>query len=181
MFEWIRVLVFINSHFFTRLCWSNFSIKFVYHQKSRSDLQEMNNGRKTAIRMPWSDIWYFNYIKAYKYIPFTKHLTPTLAFFHRGKRAIQTYIKLSIQDIRTMVLWEITLGTAYFLGLKRTYKLALKIQRRLVGPKHPKIRQFLQRYLRSALYVSFNLSVVIHFWSYPPNWLRDGLFSVFGV
>ncbi|KAL1568881.1 hypothetical protein AAHA92_00432 [Salvia divinorum] len=25
-----------------------------------------------------------------------------------------------------MVLWEITLGTAYFLGLKRTYRLALK-------------------------------------------------------
>ncbi|KAH0911020.1 hypothetical protein HID58_034341 [Brassica napus] len=38
-----------------------------------------------------------------------------------------------------MVLWEITLGTAYFLGLRRTYRLALKIQRRIVSPKHPKI------------------------------------------
>ncbi|KAL6548061.1 hypothetical protein OROHE_009766 [Orobanche hederae] len=43
-----------------------------------------------------------------------------------------------------MVLWEITLGTAYFLGLKRTYKLALKLQRKLISPKHPKIRQFVQ-------------------------------------
>ncbi|CAL5359564.1 unnamed protein product [Camellia sinensis] len=41
-----------------------------------------------------------------------------------------------------MVLWEITLGTAYFLGLKRTYRLALKIQRRLISPKHTQIRQF---------------------------------------
>lgn len=45
-----------------------------------------------------------------------------------------------------MVLWEITLGTAYFLGLKRTYRLALKIQRKLISPKHPKIRQFAHRY-----------------------------------
>ncbi|KAK9275100.1 hypothetical protein L1049_022359 [Liquidambar formosana] len=37
-----------------------------------------------------------------------------------------------------MVLWEITLGTAYFLGLKRTYKLTLKIQRRLISPKNTK-------------------------------------------
>ncbi|KAJ7943862.1 envelope glycoprotein [Quillaja saponaria] len=48
-----------------------------------------------------------------------------------------------------MVLWEITLGTAYFLGLRRTYGLALKIQRRLISPKHPKIRQFVQRVHRS--------------------------------
>lgn len=60
-----------------------------------------------------------------------------------------------------MVLWEITLGTAYFLGLKRSYKLALKIQRRLVGPRHPKIRQFLQKYLHSALYISFIIFLVI--------------------
>ncbi|KAJ0859946.1 hypothetical protein HanRHA438_Chr13g0618361 [Helianthus annuus] len=52
-----------------------------------------------------------------------------------------------------MVLWEITLGTAYFLGLKRTYKLALKIQRRLVSHKHPKTRQFLQRYPHFYLYL----------------------------
>ncbi|KAB5564251.1 hypothetical protein DKX38_004305 [Salix brachista] len=44
-----------------------------------------------------------------------------------------------------MVLWEITLGTAYFLGLKRTYKLALRIQRRLISRKYPRIRQFAQR------------------------------------
>ncbi|XP_071690874.1 uncharacterized protein [Rutidosis leptorrhynchoides] len=56
-----------------------------------------------------------------------------------------------------MVLWEITLGTAYFLGLKRTYKLALKIQRRIVGPKHPKIRQFLQRKTRSIFDVALNV------------------------
>lgn len=45
-----------------------------------------------------------------------------------------------------MVLWEITLATAYFLGLRRTYRLALKIQRRLISHKHPKIRQFAHRY-----------------------------------
>ncbi|XP_076914346.1 uncharacterized protein LOC143573323 [Bidens hawaiensis] len=57
-----------------------------------------------------------------------------------------------------MVLWEITLGTAYFLGLKRTYKLALKIQRRLVSPKHPKIRQYLQRKTRSV----FDVALKVH-------------------
>ncbi|XAR70659.1 hypothetical protein NMG60_11027580 [Bertholletia excelsa] len=41
-----------------------------------------------------------------------------------------------------MVLWEITLATAYVLGLKRTFKLALQIQRRLIGPRHPKLRRF---------------------------------------
>ncbi|MQM11573.1 hypothetical protein Taro_044477 [Colocasia esculenta] len=46
---------------------------------------------------------------------------------------------------REMVLWEITLATAYFLGLKRTYKLALKLQRRVVTPRHPKLRRFLHR------------------------------------
>nr|XP_043629332.1 uncharacterized protein LOC122600647 [Erigeron canadensis] len=55
-----------------------------------------------------------------------------------------------------MVLWEITLGTAYFLGLKRTYKLALKIQRRLV--KRPKFRQFLQRKTRSI----FDVALKVH-------------------
>lgn len=46
-----------------------------------------------------------------------------------------------------MVLWEITLGTAYFLGLKRTYKLALRIQRRVITPKYPRVRQFLHRFV----------------------------------
>ncbi|KAK9218501.1 hypothetical protein WN943_007143 [Citrus x changshan-huyou] len=44
-----------------------------------------------------------------------------------------------------MVLWEITLGTAYFLGMKRTYRLALRIQGRVISPKHPRIRQFVHR------------------------------------
>ncbi|ESQ52159.1 hypothetical protein EUTSA_v10017272mg [Eutrema salsugineum] len=44
-----------------------------------------------------------------------------------------------------MVLWELTLGTAYFLGLRRTYRLALKIQRRVVSTKHPRVRKFLHR------------------------------------
>ncbi|XP_010540754.1 PREDICTED: uncharacterized protein LOC104814421 [Tarenaya hassleriana] len=56
-----------------------------------------------------------------------------------------------------MVLWEITLGTAYFLGLKRTYRLALKIQRRIVGPKHPRIRQFLHRRTRQVFDVALNV------------------------
>ncbi|GER35447.1 hypothetical protein STAS_11726 [Striga asiatica] len=57
-----------------------------------------------------------------------------------------------------MVLWEITLGTAYFLGLKRTYKLALKLQRKLISPKHPKIRQFVQRRTRSV----FDIALKVH-------------------
>ncbi|KAI3472556.1 hypothetical protein Pfo_028098 [Paulownia fortunei] len=57
-----------------------------------------------------------------------------------------------------MVLWEITLGTAYFLGLKRTYKLALKIQRKLISPKHPKIRQFVQRRTRNI----FDVALKVH-------------------
>ncbi|KAL4601808.1 hypothetical protein ACB092_10G009000 [Castanea dentata] len=57
-----------------------------------------------------------------------------------------------------MVLWEITLGTAYFLGLKRTYRLALKIQRKVVSPKHPKIRQFLQRRTRAV----FDVALKVH-------------------
>ncbi|KAK9215019.1 hypothetical protein WN944_007022 [Citrus x changshan-huyou] len=44
-----------------------------------------------------------------------------------------------------MVLWEITLGTAYFLGMKRTYRLAFRIQGRVISPKHPRIRQFVHR------------------------------------
>ncbi|XP_056160656.1 uncharacterized protein LOC115685476 [Syzygium oleosum] len=57
-----------------------------------------------------------------------------------------------------MVLWEITLGTAYFLGLKRTYKLAFRIQRRLIAPKHPKIRQFVQRRTRAI----FDVALKVH-------------------
>ncbi|RRT47631.1 hypothetical protein B296_00035692 [Ensete ventricosum] len=52
-----------------------------------------------------------------------------------------------------MVLWEMTVITAYFLGLKRTYRLALRIQRRLVGPNHPRIRQFLYRFSSSFVFV----------------------------
>ncbi|XVF11088.1 hypothetical protein REPUB_Repub07fG0239300 [Reevesia pubescens] len=57
-----------------------------------------------------------------------------------------------------MVLWEITLGTAYFLGLKRTYKLALKIQRRIISPKHPRIQQFVQRRIRAV----FDVALKVH-------------------
>ncbi|KAL9447816.1 hypothetical protein AB3S75_015317 [Citrus x aurantiifolia] len=53
-----------------------------------------------------------------------------------------------------MVLWEITLGTAYFLGLKRTYRLALRIQRRVISPKRPRIRQFVHRRLRAVFDVA---------------------------
>lgn len=57
-----------------------------------------------------------------------------------------------------MVLWEITLATAYFLGLKRTYRLALKIQRRLIPKKHLKIRQFAQRRTRTV----FDVALRVH-------------------
>ncbi|XVF13667.1 hypothetical protein REPUB_Repub08aG0227700 [Reevesia pubescens] len=57
-----------------------------------------------------------------------------------------------------MVLWEITLGTAYFLGLKRTYRVALKIQRRIISPKHPKIRQFVRRRTRAV----FDVALKVH-------------------
>ncbi|KAH7692938.1 Bromodomain-containing protein [Dioscorea alata] len=57
-----------------------------------------------------------------------------------------------------MVLWELTVPTAYFLGLKRTYSLALSLLRRLVGPNHPNIRQFLYRRTRSV----FDMAVKVH-------------------
>ncbi|XP_045829424.1 uncharacterized protein LOC123921074 [Trifolium pratense] len=57
-----------------------------------------------------------------------------------------------------MVLWEITLGTAYFLGLKRTYRLALRIQRRIITSNHSQIRQFLHRRTRSV----FDVAVKVH-------------------
>jgi hypothetical protein len=44
-----------------------------------------------------------------------------------------------------MVLWELTLATAYVLGLRRTYRLVLRLQRRLIGPNRPKIRDFAYR------------------------------------
>ncbi|OIT21959.1 PREDICTED: uncharacterized protein LOC109218209 [Nicotiana attenuata] len=57
-----------------------------------------------------------------------------------------------------MVLWEITLATAYFLGLKRTYKLFLRIQRKLITPNHPRLRAFAQRRTRAA----FDVALTIH-------------------
>ncbi|XVE57393.1 hypothetical protein DITRI_Ditri04bG0087500 [Diplodiscus trichospermus] len=57
-----------------------------------------------------------------------------------------------------MVLWEITLGTAYFLGLKGTYRLALKIQRRIISPKHQRIRQSVQRRTRAV----FDVALKVH-------------------
>lgn len=57
-----------------------------------------------------------------------------------------------------MVLWEITAATAYFLGLKRTYRIALRLQRRIFGPRHNKIRQFLHRRTRGV----FDVAVSVH-------------------
>ncbi|KAE8773001.1 hypothetical protein D1007_54909 [Hordeum vulgare] len=57
-----------------------------------------------------------------------------------------------------MVLWEITAITAYFLGLRRTYRLALRGQRRLIGPNHPKLRDFVYRRTRSI----FDVAVSVH-------------------
>lgn len=44
------------------------------------------------------------------------------------------------------------------MGLKRTYRLALKIQRKVVSPKHPKIRKFLQSRTR----VVFDVALKVH-------------------
>lgn len=57
-----------------------------------------------------------------------------------------------------MVLWEITLATAYFLGLKRTFRLAMKIQRRLISPQYPQIRQFAHGRTRAI----FDMAVKVH-------------------
>ncbi|XP_028805964.1 uncharacterized protein LOC114760837 [Neltuma alba] len=57
-----------------------------------------------------------------------------------------------------MVLWEITVATAYFLGLKRTYRLALRLQRKIISVKHPKIRQFAHRRTRAA----FDVALKVH-------------------
>ncbi|CAI5510060.1 unnamed protein product [Closterium sp. Naga37s-1] len=52
-----------------------------------------------------------------------------------------------------MVLWELTLATAYFLGLKRTYRLALKIQKRVLLAR-PGIRDFAKRRTRAVFRVA---------------------------
>jgi hypothetical protein len=52
-----------------------------------------------------------------------------------------------------MVLWEITLATAYVLGLPRTYRLALRLQRRLISPKWPRVKDFVYRY--AFLFLAF--------------------------
>ncbi|MCO5552044.1 hypothetical protein L7F22_005554 [Adiantum nelumboides] len=57
-----------------------------------------------------------------------------------------------------MVLWEITLATAYWLGIRKTYKLALKLQRRFVGRKHLRIRDFMQRHTRNV----FDVALRVH-------------------
>ncbi|KAL5208199.1 hypothetical protein ABZP36_032634 [Zizania latifolia] len=57
-----------------------------------------------------------------------------------------------------MVLWELTAITAYFLGLKRSYRLALRLQRRLIGPNHPRIRHFVYRRTHDV----FNVAVSVH-------------------
>ncbi|KAG2326698.1 hypothetical protein Bca4012_035635 [Brassica carinata] len=57
-----------------------------------------------------------------------------------------------------MVLWELTLATAYFLGLKRSYRLALKIQRRIVTRNHPRVRQFLHRRTHQV----FDMALRVH-------------------
>ncbi|XP_024526931.1 uncharacterized protein LOC9652348 [Selaginella moellendorffii] len=56
-----------------------------------------------------------------------------------------------------MVLWEITLATAYCLGLKRTYRLVLRLQRRLLS-KHPRIRAFVFRRARGI----FDVALRVH-------------------
>lgn len=61
-----------------------------------------------------------------------------------------------------MVLWEITLATAYFLGLRRTYRLALKIQRKVISRKCPRLRQFAHRY---PFFIFLPISLlIIFFW-----------------
>ncbi|KAG6536283.1 hypothetical protein ZIOFF_001334 [Zingiber officinale] len=59
-----------------------------------------------------------------------------------------------------MVLWEITLATAYFLGLSRTYRVALKAQRRLISPRHPNLRQFVHRFYTASLDIVFLILIL---------------------
>lgn len=56
-----------------------------------------------------------------------------------------------------MVLWEITLATAYVLGLPRTYRLALRLQRRLISPKWPRVKDFVYRRTRTVFSVALNV------------------------
>jgi hypothetical protein len=56
-----------------------------------------------------------------------------------------------------MVLWELTLATAYVLGLPRTYRLALRLQRHLIGPNHPKIRDFAYRRTKAVFSMALNV------------------------
>lgn len=56
-----------------------------------------------------------------------------------------------------MVLWEITLATAYVLGLKRTYRLALKLQKRVLGTKYPRIRAFTEQRTKDVFRVALNV------------------------
>lgn len=67
------------------------------------------------------------------------------------------FVKLFGQRFK-MVLWEITLATAYFLGLRRTYRLALKIQRSVIPPRYPRIRQFANRRTRDV----FDVALKVH-------------------
>lgn len=57
-----------------------------------------------------------------------------------------------------MVLWELTLATAYWLGLRKTYRLALRLQRRLIGHRHPRLRDFLKRRTRNV----FDVALTVH-------------------
>eukprot|EP00249_Psilotum_nudum_P012900 c24034_g1_i1 orf=216-944(+) len=58
-----------------------------------------------------------------------------------------------------MVLWELTLATAYFLGLRRTYRLALKLQRRLLKRgRYPRLRDFAHRRTRNV----FDIALSFH-------------------
>ncbi|MBA0678998.1 hypothetical protein Goari_020313, partial [Gossypium aridum] len=61
-----------------------------------------------------------------------------------------------------MVLWEIALGTAYFLGLKRSYKLALKIQRRIISRNQPRLQQFVQRNFNFVILLFLHVFVRSH-------------------
>ncbi|KAG8495821.1 hypothetical protein CXB51_007688 [Gossypium anomalum] len=75
-----------------------------------------------------------------------------------------------------MVLWEIALGTAYFLGLKRSYKLALKIQRRIISRNQPRLQQFVQRIVYSVIMLFLHAFYSIEF---LPDSKRHSLTPVF--
>ncbi|KAH7514966.1 hypothetical protein FEM48_Zijuj11G0146300 [Ziziphus jujuba var. spinosa] len=51
-----------------------------------------------------------------------------------------------------MVLWEIALVTAYFLGLRQTHRLSLTLVPRITSPKYPGGRRFLQGFLTGVAY-----------------------------